>query len=100
MIRLAAKDNSDEFAAALMAACGDVGRAVEARGEMPTMNDLVGALIAVAAFHIAGIEEAHIRKALLREMERELPRAVARQRTAEGGVNRGRVVTVYKGMAN
>ena len=84
------------FADVLMVAVREASKIIEERGTALTLNALMSGLVAVAAFHIAGIDDQRARKALLREMEKELPRAVARQRTREGGGHRGRVVTIYK----
>lgn len=90
--------NAQAFLDAMVVACNEISKAIEAKGEMPTINDMISGMIAAAAFYIAGIDDAHARKALLREMEKGLPRAVAYQRSKEGGGGmRGKVVTIYQG---
>ena len=82
---------------AIMGAISAVSHVIEARGHALTLNSLMGSLCAVAAFYIAGVDDQRARKALLREMEKQLPRLVAHQRATEGQGTRGKVVTLYQG---
>lgn len=82
---------------AIMGAVSAASQVIEARGHALTLNSLMGSLCAVAAYYIAGVDDQRARKALLREMEKQLPRLVAHQRAKEGDGARGKVVTLYQG---
>ena len=85
------------FNDAIISAIREAGITLEASGRALTLNALMGSLCAVAAFHIAGIEDARVRKVLMREMEKQLPRLVAHQRVKESPNGRGKVVTLVAG---
>lgn len=82
---------------AIMGAISAVSQVIEGHGHALTLNSLMGSICAVAAFYIAGVEDPRARKALMREMEKQLPRLVAHQRATAGQGGRGKVVTLYQG---
>lgn len=82
---------------AIIGAISAASQVIEASGHALTLNSLMGSICAVAAYYIAGIDDQRARKALMREMEKQLPRLVAHQRSLEGQNSRGKIVTLYQG---
>src|SRR5215217_8607670 len=92
--RLDIDPSSQIYADVIMLGIKEASKIVEAQGHGLTLNALIGAICAVAAFHVAGVEDARARKSLMREIEKQIPRLVAQQRAS--GVT-GRSIVLYEG---
>lgn len=92
--RLDIDPSAQIFADVLVVGIQEASKIVEAQGRGLTLNALIGAICSVTAYHIAGVEDARARKALMREIEKQIPRLVTQQRA--DGVT-GRSVVLYEG---
>lgn len=67
---------TQELTTAIDKAIQEFGRATRAAGKAPLLNAVAGAIVTVQGGILASVEDPRIRKALRREMERLLPRAI------------------------